>query len=273
MRTAVALFCLAAVALLAVAASLQFFGLLHGELTPVVGDDVLQVVGVRSPYDHADDAAPVADAPFPPDPETLVTDDPVAPSTDVPQAGATAADAPVAAVPASSGGAVRIIGGPGIGPGPAPGGALEREAVPPAPHEAARWRRFPRVVIVEPGLLDAGKRKLRLAGIVAPEPDQSCRRAAGTPELSCTQLSVQALRQRVRALGVECQVSVDDPSDPVVAPCRIGKTDLSLWLIEQGWAHAAADAPDAYQDAAAKARCSRAGLWRATEPPQDCPAP
>ena len=126
----------------------------------------------------------------------------------------------------------------------------------------------------EAGLLDLGDLTVRLAGLVPLSGDRQCHPVeAGDPaaEVACARLALTALRRRVRALGVECRVSADDPADPIVAPCRIGTTDLGLWLIEQGWAEAAAKAPEGYKQAETEARCLRLGIWQQDPVPADCP--
>ncbi|BCP51681.1 hypothetical protein K32_02980 [Kaistia sp. 32K] len=167
----------------------------------------------------------------------------------------------------------RNVTAPGMTPAPAGNGPLEREATTKRPAGPARWKTFSPVTVREAGLLDLGPRNVRLAGIVPPDPDRLCHPAAtGDPEIDvpCARLAMVALRSRIRAFGVECRVSANDPADPAVAPCRIGKTDLSLWMIEQGWAKAAARAPKPYAAAEKEARCGRRGIWQAGDPPADC---
>jgi endonuclease YncB( thermonuclease family) len=169
---------------------------------------------------------------------------------------------------------VRNVTAPGMTPAPVVTGPLEREAVPKRPPPPPRWKKFSPVTVHEAGLLDLGARKVRLAGIVAPAEGRLCRPPAtgdATAEMPCARLAMVALRSRIRAFGVECQVSTsDDTSDPAIAPCRIGKTDLALWMIEQGWAEAAPKAPDGYAAAEKAARCGQRGIWRAEGPPADC---
>ncbi|WP_029074441.1 thermonuclease family protein [Kaistia adipata] len=167
---------------------------------------------------------------------------------------------------------VRNVTAPGMTPAPPATGRLEREAEAKRPSAPLRWRVFSPVRVVEAGQLDVGPRTLRLAGIVSPAEDRRCRRPAtdAVVEMSCARLAMLALRSRIRAFGVECQVSADDGKDLAVAPCRIGKTDLSFWLIEQGWAEAGPKAPEGYAVAEKAARCARRGMWQADAPPADC---
>ncbi|MBN9020329.1 MAG: hypothetical protein J0H11_23165 [Rhizobiales bacterium] len=181
------------------------------------------------------------------------------------------APSPPAAVDQSAA-APRIVGGPGITPGPfAAPSPLPREAAPTVP-EAPDWTTYRRVTIVGAGEIDLGKRRITLSGIAPPPADRQCRLTQQSAERPCAALALLALRQRVRGLGVQCRFAPNAAEDAASADCRIGATDLSLWLIEQGWAEAAADAPEAYGAAEQAARCAAKGLWRGTEPPADCPA-
>ncbi|MCX5580340.1 thermonuclease family protein [Kaistia terrae] len=170
--------------------------------------------------------------------------------------------------------APRNVTGPGMTQAPAINGPIEREAVPKKPPAPPRWRTYAPVVVREAGLLDLGDLTVRLAGLAPLSGDRLCHPAeAGDPaaEVACAKLALTALRRRIRALGVECHVSANDAANPIIAPCRIGTTDLGLWLIEQGWAEAAAKAPEGYEQAEAEARCLRLGIWQQDPAPADCP--
>jgi endonuclease YncB( thermonuclease family) len=182
------------------------------------------------------------------------------------------ADPPPSDLVTSTVRSVRNVTGPGMTPVQVPTGELEREPVPKRPPPPPRWKVFSPVTVQEAGLLGAGPRTIRLAGIVPPAGGRQCRPLAGgeTAEMPCDRLATIALRKRIRAFGVECRVAAEDPADPVLAPCRIGKTDLSLWMIEQGWAEAAKRAPEGYAAAEKEARCARRGMWQGEGPPADC---
>lgn len=228
---------------------------------------------------------------------------------------------------------VRNVTPPGMTPGPDVDGPLVRIPVPPPPPLAPRWQRFFRVVALDAGTLDLGRRKVRLAGIVAPAPDTTCAGAVnpeaagltviggdaippgglaeivpgglGTPLLDiaviddapaappaepavaaapaaatpgpeadpatwpCGRAALTAFRMMLRSRAVECFFAADAIEDPVVASCRAGSTDLSEWLVRQGWARPAPDNSD-LQPVEVAARCSLRGMWRA-EQPVPCP--
>ncbi|SHF08355.1 hypothetical protein SAMN02745157_1597 [Kaistia soli DSM 19436] len=181
---------------------------------------------------------------------------------------------PPADDPAASGPVPRIVGGPGISPGPVSHGPMAREAPSAKPEvvdEGPAWQAFTQVVVIGAGTLNLGGRKVQLAGITPPESGVRCRTAPDAEAFDCAFLSMQALRQRLRARGVECRLSTLETIGVEPAPCRIGGTDLSEWLVEQGWAEPAADAPEDYRTAEDTARCAGVGIWAEAPRPDSCP--
>jgi endonuclease YncB( thermonuclease family) len=58
--------------------------------------------------------------------------------------------------------------------------------------------------------------------------------------------------------------------DEIVAPCRVGPTDIADWLLAQGWATPDQTASDAYRRDADVARCAGRGLWKGAPAPEEC---
>ena len=209
---------------------------------------------------------------------STITPAPMVPRSVAPPA-ETVTSARPAIDPAASGPVPRIVGGPGISPGPIVHGQMQREA-PPAPAPAATvviadtgpaWRAYTQVVVIGAATLNLGGRKVVLAGVGQPEDGQRCHVSDGTKTFECSFLSMQALRQRVRARGVECRLGALETIGIEATACRIGTTDLGEWLVSQGWGTAAADAPDAYRTAEDAARCSGSGIWADAPRPDSCP--
>ncbi len=212
-------------------------------------------------------------------PPTSFTPRPIMPRAVAPPSEIVTSTVPTAG-PAASGPIPRIVGGPGISPGPILHGQPEREAPPPAaaPPPVATadmgpaWQAFTQVVVIGAGTLNLGGRKVVLAGLVLPESDQRCRVDGGSEITACSFLSLQALRQRLRARGVECRVEGLETIGLEPVACRLGGADLGEWLVAQGWAGAAADAPETYRTAEDAARCAGAGIWADAPRPDSCPA-
>lgn len=279
MRPALAALGLVAMIGIAVIVTSQIGGLDRREFDGLMGAPAPEQVAVSNDPDDADldpfDGDAVDDAgsqapaqEMPPAVTEVPTPEPAISADDTPASDPDPTPAAEVVAPA-----VRNVTAPGMTPAPVVSGPLEREALPKKPPTPPRWKAYSPVVVREAGLLDIGPRNVRLAGIVAPTGDQLCHPGAtgdADVDIACSRLAMVALRSRIRAFGVECRISENDTADPVVAPCRIGPTDLALWLVEQGWAEAARSAPKAYAAAEKEARCARRGLWKAASPPADC---
>ncbi len=74
----------------------------------------------------------------------------------------------------------------------------------------------------------------------------------------------------LRGRAVECFFPHSAQVVDIVAPCRVGKTDLGLWLLQQGWSAAGDLATVDYREAEHAARCGVIGIWRGETPPRDC---
>lgn len=157
-------------------------------------------------------------------------------------------------------------------PGPEITGPLVRAPVPepPPPEPAARadaWRRFFLPEATDAGTFVADGLTIRLAGIAPPKLDDTCV-ADGAP-WPCGRASRHNLRLLLHGRAIECRMSPSD-SGEVTAPCRVGETDIALWLVRNGWARTAAHAPDELKEAEIAAYCAGAGIWRGLTDPDDC---
>lgn len=113
--------------------------------------------------------------------------------------------------------------------------------------------------VVDGDTLDVAGARIRLHGIDAPERSQLCENAAG--EWYCGQAATAALALLLDGREVACEARDRDRHGRIVAICRVGGTDLSRWLAEQGWALAYRRyAPD-YVAAEEAARAAGRGIW------------
>lgn len=166
---------------------------------------------------------------------------------------------PLAESPART---VRNVTPPGVMPGPV--SRYQEEAAPaPEPQpERPKIERYHRVVVREAGLLQDGRKAIRLAGIEAPSLDRSCTDDAGQ-SWPCGRAAAAQLRLFVRHRAIDCE-EVGRDGDVLLGRCRIGQTDLAEWLVDQGWALPAE--PEIYADAAEAAKADRRGMhaaeWR-----------
>jgi endonuclease YncB( thermonuclease family) len=121
-------------------------------------------------------------------------------------------------------------------------------------------RNAPEVRVFDGDTIQLGNEVYTLVGIDAPELGQVCE--AGNNVERCGLTAAYQLRKMIN-LGkssLQCQrLGVEGPS--VVASCAIGERDVSLDMIQSGYAVAKADAPPNYVAAQAKAKEAGLGIW------------
>jgi endonuclease YncB( thermonuclease family) len=163
----------------------------------------------------------------------------------------------------------RDVTPPGATQGPATDGPLIREKVPPPPPDPPRWRRFFLPTTTDAATFKTDKLTIRVSGVSPPASDQTCRKADGE-EWPCGRTALFSLRLFLRGRAIECFFPRPEGIEEVVAPCRVGKTDLGRWLISEGWATPDENATDEYRSLAAAAKCGGKGQWRGNAKPDDC---
>jgi endonuclease YncB( thermonuclease family) len=176
--------------------------------------------------------------------------------------------APAPSPPETAGRDVRDVTPLDMTTGPRVTGALTRLAPPPKPAPAAvpaspkpRTERLLRPTVEAAGLVVSGKRAIRLAGIQAPGPDQTC--GEGASAWPCGRMARAALRRFVRGRAVECDIPAGADTIPDPARCVVAGVDLSGWLVAQGWARHDSDSYAALETAA---RDGRRGMWSTARP-------
>ncbi|XWN32334.1 MAG: thermonuclease family protein [Devosia sp.] len=120
------------------------------------------------------------------------------------------------------------------------------------------------VVIESAGLINARKRNIQLAHIDAPSADHQCTDSQGTV-WPCGRRARTALRRLVRRRALECsdvKSIYQPPEGPSISTCLVAKTDLSRWLIEQGWATPTKTAPEEWTAVHEEAKAAGRGVYR-----------
>lgn len=144
----------------------------------------------------------------------------------------------------------------------------ERLAALAAQDEAAKARTetklYYRVVVQDGGTLEAGDVVIRLAGIKARETEAQCEDENGRT-WPCGAAARTALARLIRSRAVACTVPSGGEQPTFVARCSVGDTDLSFWMVRQGWAEASEPAAPDLAQAIKQARRERVGFWRAPE--------
>ena len=155
--------------------------------------------------------------------------------------------------------------------------SLSRPAIPTEKPQAARLsvplrgeadiqpkltkKIYHRVIVSDSGTLEAGDVVIRLNGIVASKADAQCHDKQGK-NWPCGAAAKTALRRLVRARAVVCDLPEPGEQKSFTARCAVSGTDLSTWMVRQGWAKPNDPPEPALADAAEAAKSERIGLWQ-----------
>lgn len=155
--------------------------------------------------------------------------------------------------------------------------SLSRPAIPTEKPQAARLsvplrgeadiqpkltkKIYYRVIVSDSGTLEAGDVVIRLNGIVASKADAQCHDKQGK-NWPCGAAAKTALRRLVRARAVVCDLPEPGEQKSFTARCAVSGTELSTWMVRQGWAKPNDPPEPALADAAEAAKSERIGLWQ-----------
>ena len=141
--------------------------------------------------------------------------------------------------------------------------AVAPEAVQePKPKSKLKAIRFYRVTVRDGGTLETrGDMVIKLDDIDAYAADQTCKDAKERT-WACGMRARAALTRLIRGRAVVCKVPATGKAKSVAARCTLAGTDLSTWMVSQGWAKPAAPAEPKLAKAAEAARKKKIGVWR-----------
>jgi endonuclease YncB( thermonuclease family) len=120
-----------------------------------------------------------------------------------------------------------------------------------------------KIFVVDGDSFAIGTRKMRLAGIDAPEYNQTCRDEASR-EWQCGRAARAALEKIILEPGFACEVEIQDRYARALATCRTAHTaDVAGAQVESGMAvtHEFAGMRD-YGHQEDRARKAKLGIWR-----------
>ncbi|MCI5077318.1 thermonuclease family protein [Oricola sp.] len=109
--------------------------------------------------------------------------------------------------------------------------------------------------VVDGDTLALGGERVRLAGIDAPEHDQTCRRDG--VEYACGRASREYLATLVGGGDISCRGNERDRYGRLLARCVAGNVELAAAMVLAGWAVSA----DGYAQEQREARRQSAGIW------------
>lgn len=126
-----------------------------------------------------------------------------------------------------------------------------------SPAVAAEW--IGQAQVVDGDTLDMDSTRLRLFGIDAPEPGQSCMDREGAT-YDCGAKAAEALVQLIGDQAVRCRSVGRNPENLPLVLCSAGSIDLNSELVRLGWAvtYGSRD----YQRREDEARVAARGLWQ-----------
>jgi endonuclease YncB( thermonuclease family) len=136
--------------------------------------------------------------------------------------------------------------------------ALTTETVP---KPVLKPKLYYRVVVRDAGTLEAEGVVITLDGIKAHEPDDQCKDDKDRA-WACGARARTALTRLIHGRAVSCKVPQSGAQKSLTARCSVGGTDLSVWMLSQGWAQPTAQAEPKLAAAADEARKKKVGLWR-----------
>jgi len=124
-------------------------------------------------------------------------------------------------------------------------------------HQAWKSLRLFNPVAVSAGVIEAQGYRVALEGVDPVLVDDECTFEGRT--WPCGARARTAFRSWLRARAVQCVVPAKPESESITTDCRIGNTDLSAWLVANGWARAAEGGD--YAEAAEQARSAKKGIF------------
>jgi endonuclease YncB( thermonuclease family) len=119
-----------------------------------------------------------------------------------------------------------------------------------------------RVAVRDAGTLKSGGTTIRLIGITARDADATCNDKKGK-KWRCGAAAKSALARLIHTRAVSCELPKSGRPKDFATRCSVAGTDLSTWVVRQGWAVPAAPVEPALAEAAEAAKKDGAGLWRA----------
>jgi endonuclease YncB( thermonuclease family) len=125
----------------------------------------------------------------------------------------------------------------------------------------AATKLYRRVTVRDGGTLQADGVIIQLAGIAPREATATCKDERGQ-SWRCGAAAKSALARLIRTRAVSCALPKTGEHNIFVARCEVGNTDLSAWMVRQGWAEAK---DPALAEAAEAAKDERLGVWRVSD--------
>ncbi|MCH7542204.1 MAG: thermonuclease family protein [Proteobacteria bacterium] len=115
---------------------------------------------------------------------------------------------------------------------------------------------------IEGDVIEIGGERLRLFGIDAPEPEQSCTILGNS--IDCGHIAKTALMDLTAGATVVCRPTGKKRRGLAVATCSVDGFDISENMVHTGWALADPEDGSRYLAKQQEAKRAKRGLWRGT---------
>jgi endonuclease YncB( thermonuclease family) len=132
-------------------------------------------------------------------------------------------------------------------------------AVPQASPPATKL--YYKVRVIDAGTIQSGGIVITLADIIARDAKATCKDAKGR-SWRCGEAGRVALMRLIRTRAVGCALPQGGEQKAFTARCSVAGTDLSTWVVRQGWANPKDRTEKALADAEDAAKTDKAGLWQ-----------
>jgi endonuclease YncB( thermonuclease family) len=116
--------------------------------------------------------------------------------------------------------------------------------------------------VIDGDTIEIAGTEIRLYGIDAPEPEQTCQ--SDGRAYACGRLASRVLARIVARHWLWCENRGRDRAGRTVAVCRRGAGDVSAAMVREGWALTYRDLSVHYGSLEDEARAARLGLWAGT---------
>jgi endonuclease YncB( thermonuclease family) len=117
-----------------------------------------------------------------------------------------------------------------------------------------------RARVLDGDSIEIAHARIRLAGIDAPEWDQTCLDGKGQP-WACGRAAARELERHIAGGRLTCRSGGVDKYRRILAICFAPDgSDINAWMVRQGWAVAFGDVGD-YRSEQHEAEAARRGMW------------
>jgi endonuclease YncB( thermonuclease family) len=133
-----------------------------------------------------------------------------------------------------------------------------KEAAPPP------TKLYYKVRVIDAGTIQSGSITVTLADIAVRDAKATCKDAKGR-SWACGEAGRVALMKLIRTRAVSCALPTSGEQKSFAARCSVAGTDLSTWVVRQGWANAKDTSVKTLADAEDAAKKEKIGLWRSVQ--------